>query len=40
MSENSTLISYNGKIRREELTQVPTPPSTETLPHNWAPDQA
>ena len=30
MSENSTLISYNGKITREELAQVPTPPATET----------
>ena len=30
MSENSTLISYNGRITREELAQVPTPPATET----------
>jgi len=30
MSENSTLISYNGKIIRAELAQVPTPPATET----------
>jgi hypothetical protein len=30
MSENSTLISYNGKITRAELAQVPTPPATET----------
>src|SRR6516162_1498147 len=30
MSENSTLISYSGKITREELAQVPTPPATET----------
>jgi hypothetical protein len=30
MSENSTLISYNGKITREELAQVPTPSATET----------
>jgi len=37
MSENSTLISYNGKITREELAQVPTPPATEThqpIPHH------
>jgi hypothetical protein len=30
MPENSRLISYNGKITRAELAQVPTPPATET----------
>jgi hypothetical protein len=30
MSETSTLISYIGKITREELAQVPTPAPTET----------
>jgi hypothetical protein len=30
MSENSTLISNSGKITREELAQVPTPPGTIT----------
>jgi hypothetical protein len=28
MSETSTLIAYTGKITREELAQVPTPPGT------------
>jgi len=36
MSETSTLISFSGKITREELAQIPTPPSTAThvpIPH-------
>jgi hypothetical protein len=36
MSETSTLISCTGKITREELAQIPTPPSTAThvpIPH-------
>ena len=28
MSETSTLIVYDGKINREELARVPTPPAT------------
>jgi hypothetical protein len=37
MSETGTLISYNGKITREELARVPTPPGTTThrpVPHH------
>jgi len=37
MSEISTLISDTGKITREELAQVPTPPATAThqpVPHH------
>jgi len=37
MSETSTLISNIGKITREELAQVPTPPGTTThrpVPHH------
>lgn len=37
MSETSTLISNSGKITREELAQVPTPPGTTThrpVPHH------
>jgi Domain of unknown function (DUF932) len=37
MSETGTLISRNGKIRREELAQVPTPAATAThrpVPHH------
>ncbi len=37
MSETSTLISNGGKITREELAQVPTPPGTMThrpVPHH------
>ena len=37
MSETSTLISNGGKITREELAQVPTPPGTTThrpVPHH------
>ena len=36
MSETSTLIPCTGTITREELAQVPTPPSTPThvpIPH-------
>jgi hypothetical protein len=36
MSETSTLISCTGKITREELAKLPTPPATEThipIPH-------
>ena len=36
MSETSTLISCSGKITREELAKLPTPPATEThipIPH-------
>lgn len=37
MSETGTLIAYDGKITREELAQVPTPPATAThqpVPHH------
>jgi hypothetical protein len=37
MSEISTLIAYHGKITREELAHVPTPPATAThqpIPHH------
>ncbi len=37
MSESNTLISYNGKITREELAHVPTPIATAThqpIPHH------
>src|SRR5579863_4576260 len=37
MSETGTLISHNGKIAREQLAQVPTPPATAThrpVPHH------
>ncbi len=37
MSETSTLIAYDGKISREELARVPTPPATAThqpIPHH------
>jgi len=36
MSETSTLVSWTGKISREELAKLPTPPATEThipIPH-------
>ncbi len=34
MSETGTLISHNGKIKREELAQVPTPAATHRpVPH-------
>ena len=36
MSETSTLISCTGKITREKLAKLPTPPATEThipIPH-------
>jgi len=35
--ETSTLIAYDGKISREKLTHVPTPPATpthQTIPHH------
>ena len=37
MSETSTLLSYEGKITREQLAEVPTPPATRThvpIPHD------
>ena len=37
MSETSTLIAYDAKIGRDELTRVPTPPATAThqpIPHH------
>ena len=37
MSETGTLLSYSGKITREELAQVPTPTATAThrpVPHH------
>jgi hypothetical protein len=37
MSETGTLLSYSGKITREELAQVPTPAATAThrpVPHH------
>ena len=37
MSETSTLITYDGKITREELACVQTPPTTAThqpIPHH------
>src|SRR5688572_33213704 len=37
MSETSTLISYGGRITRQALAEVPTPPATAThipIPHH------
>jgi len=37
VSETSTLIASDGKINREELARVPTPPATAThqpIPHH------
>jgi Domain of unknown function (DUF932) len=37
VSETSTLIAYDGKISRQELARVPTPPATAThqpIPHH------